>query len=193
MKTIKILYLLYFLNANNYIAFVIKNNYTNTVFFISKLTSCIMLDFNFDSTDKKIVKHLIKNARMKVVDIADYVGVTSAAIHQRIAKIKRSGLIKQYTLRLDEKKLGYTTCAFIGVFLDKNSQYSHIIETLKNINEIVEVHYTTGQYGLFAKVYCRDNDHLMKVLNAEIQQIDGVTRTETFISLDEPINRTISF
>lgn len=152
-----------------------------------------MLDFNFDSTDKKIVKHLIKNARMKVVDIADYVGVTSAAIHQRIAKIKRSGLIKQYTLRLDEKKLGYSTCAFIGVFLEKNSLYSRIIEELKQIDEIVEVHYTTGQYGLFAKIYCRDNDHLMLILNKKIQQIKGVTRTETFISLDEPINRTISF
>lgn len=152
-----------------------------------------MFDFNFDSTDKKIVKHLIKNARMKVVDIADYVGVTSAAIHQRIAKIKKSGLIKQYTIRLDEKKLGYTTCAFIGVFLDKNSQYKSIVHTLQDIEEIVEVHYTTGQYGLFAKVYCKDNDHLMRVLNTEIQQIKGVTRTETFISLDEPINRTISF
>ena len=150
------------------------------------------MNFHLDSIDKSILKHLIKDARIKVVDIASFVGVTSAAIHQRIGKIKRGGIIRQFTLRLDEKKLGYATCAFVGVFLDKNSQYTDIIEKLKRIEEVVEAHYTTGQYGLFVKVYTKDNDHLMKVLNKEVQQIKGVTRTETFISLEEPINRSIS-
>lgn len=150
------------------------------------------MSFILDSTDKKILKHLIKDARIKVVDIASFLGVTSAAIHQRIGKIKRSGIIKEFTLRLDEKKLGYNTCAFVGVFLDKNSQYSEIIEKLKRIEEVVEAHYTTGEYGLFVKLYTRDNDHLMKVLNGKIKTIKEVTRTETFISLEEPITRTIS-
>ena len=150
------------------------------------------MNFILDSTDKKILKHLIKDARIKVVDIASFLGVTSAAIHQRIGKIKRSGIIKEFTLRLDEKKLGYNTCAFVGVFLDKNSQYSEIIEKLKRIEEVVEAHYTTGEYGLFVKLYTRDNDHLMKVLNGKIKTIKEVTRTETFISLEEPITRTIT-
>lgn len=150
------------------------------------------MNFILDSTDKKILKYLIKDARIKVVDIASFLGVTSAAIHQRIGKIKRSGIIKEFTLRLDEKKLGYNTCAFVGVFLDKNSQYSEIIEKLKRIEEVVEAHYTTGEYGLFVKLYTRDNDHLMKVLNGKIKTIKEVTRTETFISLEEPITRTIT-
>ena len=150
------------------------------------------MNFILYSTDKKILKHLIKDARIKVVDIASFLGVTSAAIHQRIGKIKRSGIIKEFTLRLDEKKLGYNTCAFVGVFLDKNSQYSEIIEKLKRIEEVVEAHYTTGEYGLFVKLYTRDNDHLMKVLNGKIKTIKEVTRTETFISLEEPITRTIT-
>lgn len=151
------------------------------------------MNFIFDSTDKKILKHLIKDARIKVVDIASFLGVTSAAIHQRIGKIKRSGIIKEFTLRLDEKKLGYNTCAFVGVFLDKNSQYTEIIEKLKRIDEVVEAHYTTGEYGLFVKLYTKDNDHLMKVLNGKIKKIKDITRTETFISLEEPITRNISF
>lgn len=151
------------------------------------------MNFILDSTDKKILKYLIKDARIKVVDIASFIGVTSAAIHQRIGKIKRSGLIKGFTLRLDEKKIGYNTCAFVGVFLDKNSQYHEIIEKLKRIEEVVEAHYTTGEYGLFVKLYTKDNDHLMKVLNGKIKKIKEVTRTETFISLEEPISRCITF
>lgn len=150
------------------------------------------MSFNLDSTDKKILKFLIRDARIKVVDIAHFMGVTSAAIHQRIGKIKRQGIIKEFTLRLDEKKLGYNTCAFVGVFIDRNYLYEEVIEKLERIKEVVEVNYTTGQYGLFIKLYALNNDHLMKVLNGQIQQINGITHTETFISLDEPINRSIS-
>ena len=151
------------------------------------------MDLHLDSTDKKILKHLIKDARIKVVDIASFVGVTSAAIHQRIGKIKRKGVIKEFTLRLDEKKLGYNTCAFVGVFLDKSSHYIEVVEKIKKIEEVVETHYTTGQYSLFVKMYAKDNDHLMKVLNGKLQGIKGITRTETFISLEESINRSIAF
>ena len=151
------------------------------------------MELHFDSTDKKILRQLIKNSRIKVVDIASYVGITSAAIHQRIGKIKRGGIIKEFTLKLDEKKLGYKTCAFVGVFLEKNSQYLDVIQKLELIKEVVEAYYTTGQYGLFIKLYANDNDHLMKILNGKIQNIPGIARTETFISLEEPINRSISF
>ncbi|MDG1040300.1 MAG: Lrp/AsnC ligand binding domain-containing protein [Polaribacter sp.] len=149
------------------------------------------MSFNLDSTDKKILKYLIKDSRIKVVDIASFIGVTSAAIHQRIAKIKRGGLIKSFTLRLDEKQLGYKTCAFIGLHLDKNSQYRDVVAKLKLIPEIVETHYTTGQYGLFIKLYAKDNDHLMNLLNGQVQKIRGISRSETFISLEESISKNI--
>lgn len=150
------------------------------------------MNFILDSTDKKILKHLINDARIKVVDIASHLGVTSAAIHQRISKIKKGEVIKEFTLTLNEKKLGYTTCAFVGVFTDKNGQYMEIVEKLNLIKEVVEAHYTTGKYGLFIKLYTKDNDHLMQVLNQKIQRIKGVTRTETLISLEEPISRNVS-
>jgi len=149
------------------------------------------MSFHLDSTDKKILKYLVKDSRIKVVEIASFIGVTSAAIHQRLGKIKRAGLIKSFTLRLNEKELGYKTCAFIGLFLDKNSRYRDVVAKLKLIPEVVETHYTTGQYSLFIKLYAKDNDHLMKVLNGKIQEIPGISRSETFISLEEPISKSI--
>jgi Lrp/AsnC family transcriptional regulator for asnA, asnC and gidA len=149
------------------------------------------MSLHFDSTDWKILKYLVRNSREKVVDIASFVGVTSAAIHQRIGKIKKTGVIEDFTLKLNEKKLGYTTCAFIGVFIDRNSQYHEVIEKMKKIPEIVEAYYTTGKYSVFIKLYAKDNDHLMMVLNEKIQHMKGVQRTETFISLETPIDRSI--
>lgn len=144
-----------------------------------------------DSTDKKILKYLVRDARTKVVDIASYIGITSAAVHQRIAKIKKTGLIKGYTTQIDEKILGYKTCSFVGVLLDRNSHYKDVLSKLRSIDEVVEAHYTTGKYALFIKLYAKDNDHLMQVLNGKIQSIRGITQTETFISLEEPINRSL--
>lgn len=144
-----------------------------------------------DSTDRKILKYLIRDARMKVTDIATQVGMTGAAIHQRLAKIKKAGIIKGYNVNLDEKQLGYRTCAFVGIFMDRNSHYRDIVTKLNQIEEVVEAHYTTGVYGLFVKLYAKDNDHLMQILNTKIQEIKGITRTETFISLEEPIDRSV--
>lgn len=149
------------------------------------------MSFKIDSTDKKILKYLIRDSRTKVVDIASYIGVTSAAIHQRLSKIKKENLIKNFTLKLDEKKLGYHTCAFVGIFMDRNSHYQEVVDRLQRIDEVVETHYTTGKYALFIKIYSKDNDHLMQVLNGKIQSIPGITQTETFISLEESINRNI--
>ncbi len=149
------------------------------------------MSFKIDSTDRKILKYLIRDSRTKIVDIANYLGVTSAAIHQRLAKIKKEELIKEFTIKLDEKKLGYRTCAFVGIFMDKNSHYQDVVSRLERIDEVVETHYTTGKYALFIKIYSKDNDHLMQVLNGKIQSIQGITQTETFISLEEPINRNL--
>lgn len=149
------------------------------------------MSFNFDSTDKKILRYLIRDARMKVVDIANFVGVTSAAIHQRLSKIKTAGIIKEFTLKIDPLALGYKTCSFVGVYMDKNRMYKDVVDRLERIEEVVEVHFTTGEYALFLKLYTKDNQHLKLILNERIQDIAGITRTETFISLEEPISRNI--
>ena len=119
-------------------------------------------------------------------------GISGAAIHQRLRKLEKAKLIDGYRMTINPKSLGYTTTAFVGVFLDSSSQYSSAIKRLKNIPEVVESHYTTGNYAIFIKILCKNNDDLMTLLNKDIQNIKGVLRTETFISLDQQIDRQIS-
>lgn len=144
-----------------------------------------------DNTDLRIIKHLVRDSRAKVTDIAEQIGITSAAIHQRLNKIKKSDIIKEYTARLDYKKLGYKTSAFVGVYISSSSRYNDILRRLQFVPEVTEVHYTTGKFNIFLKVVAKDNDQLMKVLNEKIQVIHGVDRIESFISLEESIHRNI--
>tara|TARA_B100000767_G_scaffold228446_1_gene218765 strand:- start:288 stop:737 length:450 start_codon:yes stop_codon:yes gene_type:complete len=144
-----------------------------------------------DGIDKIIIKRLVKDARTPVLSIAREVGISGAAIHQRLRKLEKSDLIDGYRMIINSKSLGYTTTAFIGVFLDSSNQYSSAIKRLKEIPEVVESHYTTGNYAVFIKILCKNNEHLMHLLNKDIQNIKGVSRTETFISLDQQIDRQI--
>lgn len=145
-----------------------------------------------DGIDKIIIKRLVKDARTPILSIAREVGISGAAIHQRLRKLESSKLIGGYKMVINPKTLGYTTTAFVGVFLDSSSQYSSAIKRLKEIPEVVESHYTTGNYAIFIKILCKTNDDLMHLLNRDIQRIKGVSRTETFISLDQQIDRQIS-
>ena len=145
-----------------------------------------------DGIDKIIIKRLVKDARTPILSIAREVGISGAAIHQRLRKLEASNLIESYNMTINSKALGYTTTAFVGVFLDSSSQYSSAIKRLKEIPEIVESHYTTGNYAIFIKILCKNNEDLMSLLNKDIQRIKGVSRTETFISLDQQIKRQIS-
>ena len=140
-----------------------------------------------DGIDKIIIKRLVKDARTPVLSIAREVGISGAAIHQRLRKLEKSQLIDGYRMVLNPKSLGYTTTAFVGVFLDSSSLYSSAIKRLKDI----ESHYTTGNYAIFIKILCKNNEDLMHLLNKDIQNIKGVSRTETFISLDQQIDRQI--
>lgn len=149
-------------------------------------------DLHIDGIDKIILKQLINDARTPILSIAREVGISGAAIHQRLRKLEASGLIAGSNLVMNPKVLGYKTLAFVGIFLDSASKYSAAIKRLKEIPEVVESHYTTGNYAIFIKILCRDNEHLMNLLNKEIQSIKGVARTETFISLDQQINRQIN-
>ena len=144
-----------------------------------------------DGIDKTILRSLMKDARTPVLEIARQVGISGAAIHQRLRKLEQSELLSGSKFVINPKALGYTTMAFIGIFLEKAVNNPTAVKQLKKIPEVLECHYTTGNWSILIKVLCKDNAHLMQVLNKNIQAITGVSRTETFISLDQQIDRQI--
>ncbi len=144
-----------------------------------------------DGIDKIILKNLMSDARSPILKIAREVGISGAAIHQRLRKLEKSGLLAGSKFVINPKVLGFKTMAFVGIFLDAASTYKEAIKRLKEIDEVIESHYTTGNYAIFVKILCKDNEHLMQVLNKNIQSIKGVSRTETFISLEQQIDRQI--
>ena len=147
--------------------------------------------FQIDSLDKKIISILTKNARLPFLEVARECGVSGAAIHQRVQRLTRLGIITGSQINIDPKKLGYKTCAYMGVYLENASLFHDVADKLKKIPEIVECHYTTGMYAMFIKIFTTDNEHLRKVLSEKIQHINGISRTETFISLDAIIDKPI--
>jgi Lrp/AsnC family transcriptional regulator for asnA, asnC and gidA len=145
--------------------------------------------FQIDSLDRKILSILTKNARAPFLEVARTCNISGAAVHQRVQRLIRLGIISGSQFNVDPKKLGFKTCAFIGVFLDNAALFNNVSEKLVKIPEITQCHYITGQYAMFIEVYTRDNEHLRIVLADKIQSIKGVSRTETFISLDVLIDR----
>ena len=148
-------------------------------------------NIQIDGIDKQLLRALMQDARTPILEIARQVGISGAAIHQRLRKLEKSGLIKGSKFILNPKYLGYTTMAFVGIYLDKAMNNPDAVKQLKNIPEVIECHYTTGDWSIFIKILCKDNEHLMHLLNKEIQTIQGVSRTETFISLQQQIDRQI--
>ena len=146
-----------------------------------------------DGIDKIIIKHLLEEARTPIQILAKACGISGAAIHQRLKKLENTGVISGSQIILNPKVLGFNTIAFIGIYLDKAIRNPEAVQQLKNIPEVVECHYTTGNWSIFVKLLCRDNEHLMQLLNKNIQSIEGVSRTETFISLQEQISRQVAF
>ena len=144
-----------------------------------------------DSTDKKILRLLSENARTSYQEIARQCGMSGAAIHQRVSRLEREGIISGSGIKLSPRNMGYTTCAFIGVFLEKARMFTKAIGELEKIPEVVECHYTTGNYAIFLKIYCKNNQHLMELLSNSIQKIPGISSTETFISLEQGIGREL--
>lgn len=144
-----------------------------------------------DGIDKTILNFLMKDAKKPILEIAKNIGITGAAVHQRLRKLEKSGLIEGSRMTLDARLLGYKTMAFVGVYLDKAVSNPQAVKKLSEIPEVIECHYTTGNWSIFLKILCRDNEHLMHVLNKNIQAIEGVSRTETFISLNQQIDRQI--
>ncbi|KAA3630930.1 MAG: winged helix-turn-helix transcriptional regulator [Bacteroidetes bacterium] len=146
---------------------------------------------HLDDLDKKILSILMENAKRAYSEIGQQLYVSGGTIHVRMKKMEEMGLVKGYNLVVDHNKLGYDIVAFLGIYLDKSSLFDEVSDELKKIPEVVGAHYTTGQYSIFAKIVCRDTNHLKDLLHDKIQKINGVQRTETFISLEESIDRPI--
>lgn len=144
-----------------------------------------------DLLDRKILKIITVDARRSFKEIAAHCGVSRAAIHQRVVRMVEKGTITGSGYQVSPKYLGFGTCTYIGIKLERGSMYNDAVGQLVNIPEIVECHFTTGPYTMLVKLYSRDNEHLKDLLNNKIQQIPGVTSTETMISLEQSIARTI--
>ena len=133
----------------------------------------------------------MKNARIPSKDVALECGVSRAAIHQRIQRMIDMKVITGSGYHVNPKILGYATCTYIGIKLERGSMYRDVVPELEKIKEIVECHFTTGPYTMLVKLYSRDNEHLMDLLNNRIQEISGVISTETLISLEQSISRSV--
>lgn len=142
-----------------------------------------------DNLDRKILEIIMRNARIASKDVAKDCGVSRAAIHQRIQRMIDLNVITGSGYTVDPKVLGFRTCTYIGVNLERGALYRDVVPELEKIPEVVECHFITGPYTMLIKLYARDNEHLMELLNDKIQNIKGVTGTETLISLDHSIHR----
>ncbi len=145
-----------------------------------------------DNTDKKILSILMKDGKATYAEIASSVHVSGGTVHGRIKKLEEMGVIKGYHAVIEHAALGYDIAAFLGIYLNKSSQYTEVTRELTTIPEVVSAHYTTGNYSIFAKIVCKDTKHLRQVLHDKIQKIPGIQRTETFISLEASIDRPIA-
>lgn len=144
-----------------------------------------------DKLDRKILEIISQNARIPFKDVAEVCGVSRAAIHQRVQKMIEMKVIIGSGYHVNPKVLGFNTCTYIGVKLEKGSMYKTVVPELEKISEVVECHFTTGPYTILIKLFARDNEHLMELLNGHIQEIPGVISTETLISLRQSFKREI--
>lgn len=142
-----------------------------------------------DNLDRRILEIVMRNARIPSKDVAQVCGVSRAAVHQRIQRMIDLDIITGSGYTVNPKILGYRTCTYIGVNLERGAMYKSVVPEFEKIPEVVECHFTTGPYTMLIKLYARDNEHLMELLNTHIQNIPGVTGTETLISLEQSIHR----
>lgn len=149
-----------------------------------------MAQHNLDALDKKILRLIADDARMPFLEVARICNVSGAAIHQRIQKLTNLGVIKGSQFIIDPEKIGYETCAYIGLFLKDPGQFDFVLEELKKIPEVVECHYTTGGFDMFIKIYALNNHHLLNIIHDKLQPL-GLSRSETIISFNAAIDRQL--
>lgn len=145
-----------------------------------------------DELDLQILDLLIKDCRTSYLEIARICHVSGGTIHVRMKKMEDLGVITGSRILLDLAKLGYDVCCYVGIYVDKTSSFQSVFEEMKKINEVVELHLTTGSYSMFAKVISSNIKELQNILLEKINNISGIQRTDTFISLSQPIDRNIS-
>ena len=144
-----------------------------------------------DDLDKKILGILSRNARIPFKDVAAECGVSRAAIHQRVQHLVENGVITGSGFHVNPKSLGYNTCTYVGLTLERGCMCREVVEHLEKIDEVVECHFTTGPYTMMVKLFARDNEQLMKLINGQLQHIPSVVATETLISLEQSIKRDV--
>lgn len=147
-----------------------------------------MKALNLDSLDEQILQMIASNARIPFLEVARACRVSGAAIHQRIQKLVKLGVLKGSQYILDPEKIGYDTCAYMGLFLKDPSDFDRVVAALEQIPEVVECHYTTGDYDMFIKIYARNNNHMLSIIHDKLQPL-GLQRTETIISFHEAFSR----
>ena len=148
-------------------------------------------NYEIDNTDLKILEILMQDAKKPFTEVAKKVFVSQGTVHVRMNKMEEAGIVEKTTLRINYAKLGYDITAFIGIYLEKSALYDQVLAKLKGIPEITNIHYTTGNYSMFIKIHCRDTNHLKEVLHDKMQQVEGIDRTETMISLEESLDRSL--
>ncbi|MBO7160469.1 MAG: Lrp/AsnC ligand binding domain-containing protein [Paludibacteraceae bacterium] len=151
-----------------------------------------MTTMQLDQLDEKILQMVSRNARTPFLEIARECNVSGAAIHQRIQKLTQMGVITGSEFIVDPEKVGYHTCAYMGLYLKDANDFKHVVASLYKIPEVVECHYTTGKYALYLKIYAKDNKHFLSIIHDKIQSIPGIASTETLISLGEAFRRQIT-
>ena len=144
-----------------------------------------------DELDRKILKIITQSARIPFKDVAEQCGVSRAAVHQRVQKMLDNGVITGSSYHVEPKMLGYQLCVYIGITMEKASMFNQVIAALKQIPEVVEAQYTLGAFGILVKMYAHDNEHLLQLLNTQIQEIPGVADTTTLTALSQPIYRQL--
>lgn len=155
-------------------------------------TNSFDVNLQIDSLDKKILSLITQNARIPFLEVARECNVSGAAIHQRVQRLINLGVIKGSEFIINPNKIGYMTCAYIGIFLKEASYFNDVVAEMKKIPQIVECHYTTGTYAIFIKIYAKSNEHMKYILHDKLQSINGIASTETIISLEESFKRQIS-
>lgn len=149
-------------------------------------------NLELDNTDNKILEILMQDAKKPYTEVAKKVFVSPGTVHVRMAKMEKAGIIEKNTLKVNYARLGFDIMAFIGIYLEKSALYEQVLSKLKGIWEITSIHYTTGNYSMFVRIHCRDTNHLKIVLHDKIQQVEGIERTETMISLEESLDRNLN-
>lgn len=149
-----------------------------------------MAHHRLDYLDKKILRLIAEDARIPFLEVARACNVSGAAIHQRIQKLTNMGILKGSQFIIDTEKIGYETCAYIGLYLKDPEKFDQVVEGLKRIPEVVECHYTTGGFDMFIKIYAMNNHHLMNIIHDKLQPL-GLSRSETIISFNAAINRPL--